>query len=416
MFHTGTGEPAGAEIASLSRQVHAALPDSLRDLEIEPYTSWRDIFDYLARRAQHDRVLLVLDEFPELITASPALPGILRAFLDQVHGKTELRIILSGSAIRSMAEMREYRAPLYGRFDLTLQVNPFRPHEAAMLLPDMTPADRARLFGIVGGTPLYLSWWDQGASFAENMLELAGRPGSPLLTEGQLVMATEVGAGEYTTTVLTAIASGKTRHNEIADAIGADPSRTLDRLLELRILERILPVTEQATRSRRRIYRIADNYLAFYLGPLMRFRAEVERGMGRAIIGPLLSTVDGYMGLVYEEAFRDYLRREANAGRLGEDIVAVGSWWRDDGVSQLDAVVLAQRGQTRVPVLVGEPKWAVSVDARRIKTSLIRKAADLTSEVDQLRYSICARDEVRFADPDTIAVTAADIFSSAPGD
>lgn len=416
VFHTGTGEPAGAEIASLSRQVHAALPDSLRDLEEEPYTNWRDIFDYLARRAQRDRILLVLDEFPELITASPALPGILRAFLDQVHGKTELRIILSGSAIRTMEEMREYRAPLYGRFDLTLQVHPFRPHEAAMLLPGLEPADRALLFGIVGGTPLYLSWWNQDASFAENMLELVGYPGSPLLTEGQLVMATEVGAGEYTTTVLTAIASGKTRHNEITDAIGADPSRTLDRLLELRILERILPVTEQATRSRRRIYRIADNYLAFYLGPLMRFRAEIERGMGKAIIGPLLSTLDGYMGLVYEEAFRNYLRREANAGRLGDDIVAVGSWWRDDGVSQLDAVVLAQREQTRVPVLVGESKWAVSVDARRIKTNLIRKAADLTSEVDQLRYAICARNEVRFADPETLAVTAADIFTTGPGD
>ena len=29
--------------------------------------------------------------------------------------------------------------------------------------------------------------------------------------------------------------------------------------------------------ARRRIYRITDNYLAFYLGPLMRFRAEIER-------------------------------------------------------------------------------------------------------------------------------------------
>jgi hypothetical protein len=37
----------------------------------------------------------------------------------------------------------------------------------------------------------------------------------------------------------------------------------------------------------------------------MRFRAEIERGMGRLIIGPLLSNLDGYMGLVYEEAFRD---------------------------------------------------------------------------------------------------------------
>ena len=197
----------------MSRQTAAALPDRIRDLANEPYGTWRDILDHLARAASDSRVLLILDEFPELIGSSPALPGILRAFLDQVHEHSQLRIIFSGSAIRTIEEMREYRAPLYGRFDLTLQLHHFRPHEAALMLPDLAPADRARVYGIVGGTPLYLSWWDQHASITENLLELAGRPGSPLLTEGLLVLATEVGAGEHTTGVLTAIAAGRTRHN-----------------------------------------------------------------------------------------------------------------------------------------------------------------------------------------------------------
>jgi hypothetical protein len=87
--------------------------------------------------------------------------------------------------------------------------------------------------------------------------------------------------------VLTAVAAGRTRHSGIKDAIGADPTCTLDRLVEMRIIERLLPVTEQGTRSRRRVYRITDNYLAFYLGPLMRFRAEIERGLGKTIVSSL---------------------------------------------------------------------------------------------------------------------------------
>jgi uncharacterized protein len=410
IFHTGTGEAPGAEIASFCRQAAVALPDAQRDIAAEPYREWRDVFDYLARAAADAPALLVLDEFPELIKASPALPGILRAFLDQAGGHTQLKIILSGSAIRTIEEMREYRAPLYGRFDLTLQLHPFRPHEAALMLPDLAPADRARAFGIVGGTPLYLSWWNQQATVTENLLELAGRPGSPLLTEGQLVMATEVGEGEHTTSVLTAIAAGRTKHSEIKDAIGADPSRTLDRLMELRIIERLLPVTEQGTRSRRRVYRIADNYLAFYLGPLMRFRAEIERGLGRSIARPLTAFIDQHMGPVYEEAFREHLRRLANQGELGEDIVAVGSWWTDDGQQEIDALVLAQRALTRVPVLAGESKWTSTVNAGRIKAGLIRKAASLTPDANDLRYAVCARDEVEHADEDTLAVTATDIF------
>ena len=43
VFHTGTGETAAAEIATLSRQVAAAVPDGMRDLAAAPYESWRDL-------------------------------------------------------------------------------------------------------------------------------------------------------------------------------------------------------------------------------------------------------------------------------------------------------------------------------------------------------------------------------------
>jgi hypothetical protein len=75
-------------------------------------------------------------------------------------------------------------------------------------------------------------------------------------------------------------------------------------------------------------------------------------------------------------------------------------------------VVLAQRDLTRVPILAGECKWAPSVDAVRIKAGLIRKAAALTPDTDELSYVVCARDAVEHPDIQTRAVTAADIFTA----
>jgi hypothetical protein len=71
---------------------------------------------------------------------------------------------------------------------------------------------------------------------------------------------------------------------------------------------------------------------------------------------------------------------------------------------------MAEHDKKRVPVLVGECKWGKRVDASRIKATLIRKATSLTLESEDLRYCVCARDEVVNADSDTLTATAADIF------
>lgn len=409
VFHTGVGDPMAGELAVLSAEVRDAGVGGLRDLAANPYRDWRDALDHLAEMAAGEPVLLVLDEFPELLRESPTLPGLLRAFLDRARGRTRLRLLICGSAVRTMWSIQETRAPLYGRFNLTLPVYPFRPHEAAAMLPRLSPQERALAYGLVGGMPLYLSWWRQDAPTRENLFRLIGAPGAPLLTEGRLIMETETGS-EVGGAILYAIASGATRYNEIRDVVGTEPARALDRLIEARLVERVAPVTEDQEKSRRKIYRIADNFLAFYLGPVRKHRSEIERGYGHRVMAALENELDDYMGAPYEEAFREYLWRQAGTGVLGDHVVAIGPWWRAGGQDQIDALVLAQPELTRIPVAVGESKWGRSVSGPRIKAKLAAKAAALTDSVDQLRYLVCARSEVTGADLDTTVITAADIF------
>lgn len=276
------------------------------------------------------------------------------------------------------------------------------------MLPALRPAQRALVWGLVGGMPLYLQWWDQRASTRTNLSRLACTPGGQLLTEGQLVLATEGEGGELARQVLYAIATGRTRFNEIEQTVRADPGRTLDRLVALRLVERVVPVTEDPRRTRRRIYRIADNFLAFWLGLLDRYRPEIERGLGESILPVLLDSLDDRMGGPWEAAFRDHLRRLAAIGDLGEDIVAVGPFWTSaDDPAEIDAVALA--GRRREAVLLGEAKWAKRVDAAPLRAELERKATALPRLSDAPRYAICARERVDNA-AGTLVVTAEDIF------
>lgn len=131
--------------------------------------------------------------------------------------------------------------------------------------------------------------------------------------------------------MLQAISAGRTRYREIEAAIGANPTRTLDKLIRLRLIERLRPVTEAERRTRRKIYRITHNLLRFYLSELARYREEIECGLGASIASPLARRLDDFMGPAYEAAFRDYLRRLAVRRDLGPDVVAVGPRWAADG-------------------------------------------------------------------------------------
>ncbi len=410
VYHTATGRPLGDEL----RLLHAACRDAgvLRsdDGLGDRFVDLDHALATLAGVASEEPLLVVLDEFPELVATAPELPNVLRAFWDKAQGSTQLRLLVAGSAMHAMTAMLDERAPLFGRFDLRLQLHPFEPADAALMLTDLAAADRALVWGICGGMPHYLSLWDQGHSVRHNVRRLFCQPGAPLLTEGSLVLASELSAGDLARRVLYAIALGRTRHNEIADTVRADPTRVLETLVDLRLVERLTPVTEDPRRTRRRIYRVSDNFLAFWLGAVDRYRSEIDRSLGDTIVDALVADLDRHMGPVWEEAVRWHLRRMVREGAL-TDGVAVGPYWTDARESvEIDAVVLA--GRDRVAVAVAEAKWARRVDGVRLAADLRRKAAFLPRVADGLITVVAAREEVRGPLPErTLAVTAADVFS-----
>ena len=411
VFHTAAGRPIDDELRLLSRLSAPVLSGALRDLEERPFADWADALETLAAAAADDPLLLVIDEFPELVKVAPELPGLLRALWDRIGARTRLRVLLCGSAVRTMEAMQEERAPLFGRLDLSLLVHPFRPHEAALMLPKLAPKDRALVWGLVGGIPLYLARWEQRSSIGENLRRLVCTPGGLLLTAGELSLATDLGSGDLSRQVLYAIARGRTKHGEIADAVRTEPARALEQLIDLRIIERVVPVTENPRHTRQRRYRIADNFLAFWLGVVDRYRPEIERGLGESILSVLLSDLDDHLGPIWEDAFRMHLRLLAERGDLGEGIVAIGSFWTTaDPPVEIDAVALA--GRARTAVLIGEAKWSRQVDGARVRRVLERKAEALPKVRDPLELAICARETVTNAD-DARVVTAADIFPSA---
>ena len=408
------------ELKAISEKAAQVIPLPRRSLVESPFESWRDAFGTLAAASAGEALIVVLDEFPELLRSVPAFDKDLRALWDEVvsDGTSELKLVLCGSAVSTMEAIQAENAPLYGRSDLRLLLQPFKPHEAALMLKDLEPSARAEAWGVCGGIPRFLALWDASEPFKGNLERLVANEHGLLLSEGDLILGDEEVVGHRTQhlpeQVLRTIASGSTSFAAIRSKVSGLPIRTLDHLCEVRLIERVTPVTEDPAKTKLSYYRIADNFLAFWLTCVEPHREPIEAGLGRTVLNVIVKEFADFMGPRYEQAFRQHLRRMAHDGRFGEEVVDVGEWWRlqagpNDDPCQLDGVVLS--GRRREPIVVGESKWARRANGSSLAGTMKRKLLE-SALVDPslVSFVVAARNEVTRAEG-VFQVTAADIFT-----
>lgn len=332
---------------------------------------WERLFTYLADKG----AIVVLDEFPYLIEQDESLPSVLQALFDNEFGDADTTFVLVGSSISMMEEATLLGdSPLYGRSSLKLDVRQLPFDAATTFLPDDASAeDTVFAWSVFGGVPYYLEELDGDRSLGENIQRaILTRHGS-LHNEPEYVLRMELQEPTRYFSILEAIAGGATSRNEIAGVTGIDYNQLstyLDRLSRLRLVERRVPVTEKAERSKRSQYRLQDPLFRFWFRFLYGSADRYEQ-FGH----------DAYTRLVEPEmadfvapAFEDLCCTALWSLYGDTPLVNVGQWWYQD--HEIDVVGLTD-GETLV---VGECKFR---DSRTDYNALTQ----LETHVDELRWT-----------------------------
>jgi len=409
IFYASTEQAASAELAALSAAARAALEPSGTDLLAHgDFPDWETALVYLTERSRRERLVVVLDEFPYLVDSTPALPSLIQRLWDGGARDSKLHLVLCGSAVSVMEELQRERAPLFGRVDARLQLHPFGARDAGLFVRRLSPTERALAYGVLGGMPTYLRRWRDDIGHLANLRALFGDPTSPLVEEGEYVLSSELPEGSGYFRILRAIAAGNRTYGAIRTFADIDIQRQLERLQAIGLVEREVPVTEDPTRTKRAVYRIADNFLAFWFRFVYRHRADIARGLGRQIVDrTILPGLSDYMGEPWEEMTRAFVRDRAARGALPVDVSTVGRWWTTDSSVEIDIVGL----QGKQVVLAGSSKWTRSVGRDEL-VRLRHQAEALPNRADDMTYLLFAREEVRDVAPqDAITFTAADLYA-----
>ena len=381
----------GSEISlrtSLSSTINSALfgPGQMDAV----YSSWEALFQALARAAEKERLLVVLDEFPYLVSAHPPLASILQKVWDQTLKNTKIMLILCGSYIGMMEEtVLSYQAPLYGRRTAQYLLEPLQFRDARRFFQTYSEEDQVRAYAVFGGTPAYLHIINPNKTLTENIGENILSRGSYLYDEVRFILQQELREPRNYFAVLQAIAAGRTRLNEIKQASGIEGvSAYLDTLQQLHLIERTVPVTEtQPHKSRRGIYRLKDHYLHFWFRYVHPNHSQLERGGVNLILeNRVLPEIDHFTSLAFEEVCQQFLWQSGLSGKLPFLPLNIGRWWKT--AEEIDLIVIGEK-----KAILVECKWSSQPVGTNILAELEQKALSAGQELGgrEISFALCSR-------------------------
>jgi hypothetical protein len=336
------------------------------------FTHWDEAITRLLRIAASGPVPVVIDEFPFLARASPALPSLIQRALDPAaqRSNTPVRLLLCGSALSFMGRLLAGNAPLRGRASLELVVPTLDFRLARQFWGIDDPRTAALTHAVVGGTPAYRREFAQSDSpagpddFDPWVCRTVLNPGRPLFREARYLLAEEPDLHDTALyhAVLAAVAEGNTSRGGIASYLAR---KSTDLAHPLGVLHDAGLITHEtdAFRKNRSAYRIAEPILAFYHAVMRPAWGDLEHP-GRA---PRIwqrsqpTFLSKVAGPHFEEMCRQWARWHASAETCGEYPARVASGTVHDAAGrtthEVDVAVFGRDSGSENLLAIGEAKW-----------------------------------------------------------
>jgi AAA+ ATPase superfamily predicted ATPase len=341
------------------------------------YPDWSSLLERWWRDAPAGAVM-ALDEFPYLVKSSPELPSLIQRLVDQNRSK-RVHLIVSGSSQRMMQGLvLASSAPLYGRAQEIIRVNPLGPAWIQKAFKATQPSKLLEIYSLWGGVPRY---WELALDYPtvrDAVEQLILDPLGVLHAEPRRLLLDDLRETAQAASVLSLIGQGCNRISEIAARLAKPATsltRPLARLLDLELIRREQPFGVPERSSKKTLYKIDDPFLAFWFRYVEPNRSRLEAGMLNSVARDVKRHIRHYHGEVWEDIAR---RSVARLNIDGIEWTVGRRWWGtglDREPSEIDIVAESVDGEA---LLVGEARLSLDRKAiERTKGELGRKARAL---------------------------------------
>ena len=337
----------------IAKNLESSLLESIKVEE------WEVLFRAIVEAKSEHKKVIIIDEFQYLGKINPAFPSIFQKIWDEILKDKNVMVILCGSLIHMMeSQVLNYSSPLYGRRtgQIKLKQIPFSYYKE-FFSKKITKRELVEKYAITGGVPKYIESFKGDDDIFKAIRKNILNKQSYLYEEPNFLLQSEVSeVGNYFS-VIKSIAFGNRKLGNIASNLSTSPtnlSKYLQTLVNLDILEREVPVTEEnPEKSKRGQYKIKDNFIAFWFQFIYPNRVFLEIDRDNLVMQKIKNDfVDHHVSYIYEDICKQEMWNLNADGKLNMMFDKLGRWW--NAKEEIDLVGIDSMGED---IIFGECKY-----------------------------------------------------------
>ena len=335
-------------IGDVSADILATFERVIKDRFVR-FPNWDDFFDFIEMESKN-RVVIVLDEFQYLYKVNKAWPTILQRRWEDLKD-TKVMIILCGSIISSIYKMAMgYGSALYGRKTHEIEISQLSFFDAKDFMPRYNLEDFVYIYAILGGIPRYLEEMEDGKKLWENIKDNLANKNCFLYREPLNLFYEEFRNPSVYLSIIHALSEGGKKFNEVSTQTGivtGKLSKYLNVLERVKIIEKIVPITEKKERTRNTQYILSDNFIKFWFAFIYPDRALIELDETPLLVKKIKKELNTFVGQAFEGMCKQFLIHKKPIA-----FTKIGKWWYKE--REIDLVAL---NEDKKQIAFFECKW-----------------------------------------------------------
>ncbi|MCD8306853.1 MAG: hypothetical protein LUD51_01290 [Clostridia bacterium] len=317
---------------------------------LPPFTDWDSAFRFMGRLSSDEKIVIIIDEFPNMLKSNSDVTSILQNLWDHELESANIMLILCGSSISLMEDqLFSTDGDLYGRFYFTYKMLPLSYMDARKFFPDYSDENMVITYAITGGVPYYLERFKPSKSVERNVKDEILSPGGRLNNEVAYLMSQEFREVGVFSDIMESIAVGCNSSNEICNRLNNKNNfydGNIKKLIRIDYVEAEYPMFAKVKRTSS----LSQANLIIHDG-FFRFWFRFVTPNTKELVGKKDDNVDNiwdtyikdnlhdFAASAFEDICIDYMRQLNRCNALPIHFGRIRRWWGKVNVTTEDGKI-----------------------------------------------------------------------------